>query len=174
MKTFLVIGLTVLFTGCAGYNTGRIGHPQIDSIAVATVQNMTSRPELRVELQKGLRAAVQNNGAYKLKVGSSADCIIHTRVMSVETDGVGSAFRAEDKDNDSLQDYGSSIYRVTMQVEYTVLLPGKSRPLIPLTKVSGYGRFTEMGDIEVARKIASRSAAGDVAQQIISQITEAW
>ncbi len=174
MKNLFLIAFMVVLSGCAGYKTGNIKHPQIDTVGVAAVQNATNRPELRVELQKRLRAAVQSNGSYKLKGTDGSDCVVHARIVEVRADGVGAAYRSDNKDEDSNEDYGSTIYRVTLQVEYTVLIPGQARPLIPLTKVSGQGRFTEMGDIEVARRVASGLAATDASQKIIAGITEAW
>lgn len=174
MKKLLLVAFTVVLAGCAGYKTGNIKHPQIDSIAVAAVQNTTNYPGVRVELQKRLRAAVQADGSYKLKDSKVSDCVVHARVVNARTDGVGAAYRSDNKDDDSNEDYGSTIYRVTLEIEYTVLVPGQERPLIPLTKVSGQGRFTEMGDIEVARRVAAGLAATDASKQIIAGITEAW
>lgn len=166
---------TMILTGClSDYQTGQIAHPQISSIAIAPVRNMTERPELRVNLQQRLQAAAQNNGAYKLKPQATADCTLYTVVKDFRTDGVGSSYRADKKEGNNYRDYGSAIYRFTMIVEFTVIVPGQKRPLVTLQTISGTSRFTEAGDIEVARQVAAKNAANDAANQIISAITEAW
>lgn len=179
MKKLLISSVlllnVLLLGGClSGYKTGNIAHPQISSIAIATVRNQTTRPELRVELQKRLRAAVQNDGAYKLKQQNGADCTVYAVIKEFTTDSVGRSYRAEQKEDDNNENYGTTMYRFTMQVEFTVLVPGRNRPLVTLSTVSGSSRFTGMGDIEVARQVAARNAATDAANQIISSITEAW
>ena len=174
LSSTLLLGLIFLNSCLSGYTTGNLGHPQISSVAIAPVRNLTTRPELRVSLQQRLQASVQNDGAYKLKPQSSADCTLYTVIKSFKTDGVGSSYRSDKKEGGNYKNYGTAIYRFTMEVEYTVLLPDQERPLVTLSTISGSSRFTEAGDIEVARQSAARNAATDAANQIIASITEAW
>ena len=164
----------VVLSACRGYHVGNLKHPDIDSIAVMPVENESNRPQLSIDIQSGLRMAIQGDGTYKLKDSKHADCIIYAKVLEGRTIGVGTTYRADSKNNDDGNNYGTTMYKYMVTVEYTVLLPGQNRPLIKTAVVTGENRFSAMPDIEQSRVLAAKIAADDAAKTIISNITEAW
>ena len=172
----LILGLAcvLLFSACRGYHVGNLKHPDIDSIAVMPLENESNRPQLSIDVQAGLRMAIQGDGTYKLKSSEVADCIIYAKVLSGRTIGVGTTYRAESKDDNDGDNYGTTLYKYEITVEYTVLIPGQNRPLIKTAVATGENRFSAMPDIEQSRAFAAKIAADDVAKIIISSITEAW
>ncbi len=163
-----------LFPSCRGYHIGDIKHPQIDSVAIAPVKNTTSRARLSIDLQAGLRVAIQGDGTYTLKNSKVADCVVHARIIRGLTQGVGTSYRSQNKEDSDTSNFGTTMYKYLIDVEYTVLIPGRNRPLIQTTVVTGESRFTALADIEQARALAAKRAANDAAKKIISNITEAW
>lgn len=170
----LSVVLVTLMSSCRGYHVGSLKHPDIDSIAVMPIENESNRPQLSIDVQSGLRMAIQGDGTYKLKNSKQADCIIYAKVLEGRTVGIGTTYRADSKDNDDGNNYGTTLYKYVMTVEYTVLIPGQNRPLIKTAVATGENRFSAMPDIEQSRVLAARNAADDVAKIIISNITEAW
>ncbi|MCK5835202.1 MAG: hypothetical protein KAG98_05690 [Lentisphaeria bacterium] len=175
-RNSLILGFVCILalSACRGYHIGNLKHPDIDSIAVMPLENESNRPQLSIDVQSGLRVAIQGDGTYKLKNSKEADCIIYAKVLSGRTIGVGTTYRADSKDNDDGNNYGTTMYKYEITVEYTVLLPGQNRPLIKTAVVTGENRFSAMPDIEQSRAMAARIAAEDAAKTIISSITEAW
>jgi len=172
----LILGLILLtiISSCRGYHIGNLKHPDIDSIAVMPIENVSNHPQLSVDVQSGLRMAIQGDGTYKLKDSKQADCIIYAKVLEGRTIGVGTTYRADSKNNDDGNNYGTTMYKYELRVEYTVLIPGQNRPLIKTAVATGENRFSALPDIEQSRVLAARNAANDVAKIIISNITEAW
>ncbi len=174
LVTLLLCSAAFLLQSCRGYKIGEIKHPQIDSIAIAPVKNATSRAKLSIDLQAGLRMAIQGDGTYKLKDAKVSDCIVHAKIIKGITQGVGTSYRSGDKEDNDSSNFGTTMYKYLIDIEYTVLIPGRNRPLIETTVVTGESRFTALADIEQARALAAKRAANDVAKKIISNITEAW
>lgn len=174
LTTLLLCATVSLISSCRGYQIGEIKHPQIDSIAIAPVKNMTARSRLSIDLQAGLRLAIQGDGTYKLKDSKLSDCIVHAKITKGVTHGVGTSYRSNDKEDKDTSNYGTTMYKYLIEVEYTVLIPGRNRPLIQTTVVTGENRFTALADIEQSRGLAAKRAANDAAKKIIANITEAW
>ena len=170
----LSLVFVAIMSACRGYHIGSLKHPDIDSIAVMPIENASNRPQLSVDVQSGLRMAIQGDGTYKLTDSKQADCIIYAKVLEGRTVGVGTTYRADRKDNDDGNNYGTTMYKYIVKVEYTVLIPGQNRPLIKTAVVTGENRFSSMPDIEQSRVLAAKKASDDAAKTIISNITEAW
>jgi hypothetical protein len=173
-KIMLLMALVYAFSACRGYHIGNLKHPDIDSIAVMPVENASNRPLLNIDVQSGLRMAIQGDGTYKLKNSKQADCVIYAKVLDGKTFGVGTSYRADNKNDDDGDSYGTTLYKYVVTVEYTVLIPGQNRPLIKTAVVTGENYFSAMPDIEQSRGFGAKNAANDAAKTIISNITEAW
>ena len=80
-------------------------------------------------------------------------------------------FRSRQEDKD---EYQTSLYRATVTVEVTVVVPGKTTPLVETRTVTGVGDFNPLPDLQVARRAAYDLALRDAAAKAVAEVTEAW
>ena len=156
-------------TGC-GYRLGFTGHPQIGSLGVAPVDNETLLYNASGTLRALLCERIMNDGTYKLKRENDADCVIHARVVNSTFNEISWTSSNSDDTGDFFPEY----YKVTVTVEYSVILPGKLTPLIGPAKVTGEAMFDHVIDLETARRNGVKQALWDATKKIIDGCTEAW
>lgn len=167
-EVFLFVLLAFLLTGC-GYRIGFMGHPQINSLAVAPVVNETLIFNAAGNLRASLCERIVTDGTYKLLSESKADCILNARVVDAVFSQV--SWSSDDNDEDEfLPDY----YRVTVKVQYSVILPGRVKPLIGPATVTGTAMFDHIVDLETARRNGVKQALWDASKKIVDACTEAW
>ena len=156
-----------LLPGC-GYHVGSLMHPQIESIAIAPVTNETVAYNLGPQVRGLLCEVFQQDGSLQLKRESNADCILYARVVQVTfRQASWSSVNDENK-------YLPVEWSVQVTIEYSVVIPGELKPLIPKSKVSGSATFMTGADMEAGRMSGIRQAAFMAAQTIVAQVTEAW
>ena len=155
MKKFtLILSLTAIFllNGC-GYKFGSISHPQLSSIAVAPVINETTAYNASAMLRGMLCERITTDGSMKLESTKDSDCILYTRILDVKYQALdypsapygGDAFLANE-------------WRCTVDVEYSLILPGRGKPLISKRKASGHSDFISGPDLETSRINSMRQA----------------
>ena len=162
--------LAALFLSGCGYRIGFTGHPQISSLAVAPVTNETLLFNAAGTLRSLLCERIMNDGTYKLKRENDADCVIHARVVKSTFNEISWTSSNSDDTGDFFPEY----YKVTVTVEYSVILPGRLTPLIGPVKVTGEAMFDHVIDLETARRNGVKQALWDAAKKIIDGCTEAW
>lgn len=164
---FLII---CLFSSGCGYQVGvrAMTHPQIKSIAVAPVKNNTLEPLAADVLRMQLSGEIQRDGALKLKRVSSADCVIYAEIISVKNKTV-----REDSYDNALT-YRPAEFQITVEVEYSVQIPGSGTPLIEKRKVSGSALYEILADPAVARATALKFACFHASENIVRSVTEGW
>ena len=168
----LSLSAVVALSGC-GYKIGTsLMHPQIKSIAVAPVTNDTVTYNAAALVRGMLCEAFTVDGSLKLKDMSKADCILYCRVTQVKVNQVvRSDSGSKGSDND---DYRTGEWRVTVSAEYTVIIPGRKEPLIPLRKVRGSAFYQIQADPSTNRRYGVQQAGYDLSKKIVVAITEAW
>ena len=165
--TLLTLLALALLPGC-GYHVGSLMHPQINSIAIAPVTNETVAYNLGPQVRGLLCEVFQQDGSLALRRESSADCILYARVVEVKfRQSSWSSVNDENK-------YVPVKWSVRVTIEYSVVIPGELKPLIPKSKVSGDATFMTGADMEAGRMSGVRQAAFMAAQTIVAQVTEAW
>ena len=162
---FLAAGL-LLLSGC-GYRIGFMGHPQISSIAVAPVTNETLVFNAASMMRSLLCERITTDGTYKLKRESDADCTIHARVIKADFQQISWASSDDDV-------FFPEFYKVVVSVEYSVILPGRVKPLMGPEVVKGSAMFDHIIDLETARRNGVRQALWDAAKKITDGVTERW
>ena len=167
-ETFLLAALVFLLTGC-GYRIGFMGHPQINSLAVAPVVNETLLFNAAGNLRASLCERIVTDGTYKLLSESKADCILNARVVEANFSEV--SWSADDRAED---EYLSNYYRVQVKVQYSVILPGRVKPLVGPATVTGTAMFDRVVDLENARQNGVKQALWDASKKIVDACTEAW
>ena len=75
---------------------------------------------------------------------------------------------------DKAADFLPDEWKVTAEVEFSVVLPGRAKPLIGPKKISGSAEFIRDADLENARTNGLNQALFDAARTVVSNVTEAW
>ncbi len=164
--------LLLLLSGCLGYRLGSLGNPDLKSIAVVKVRNDTDEPRLGIYAASKLRSRFVSDGTLALAGRDLADCILEARVKSYALRIAGKR-RLESLD-ESQQIYSAAIWRIEVRVEYTLRAPGKEKPLIAPRTVTGSAEYGELIDLDVVRQAGFRQALRHAADQIVTEVTEAW
>lgn len=166
LKLFAV---TIVAATCAScYNIGYLGHPQINSIAIAPITNQTTAYNAAADMRNLLCEQFMTDGTYKLKSQKEADCILYADIIDFTTTKV------TDTTNDDEVIYRVVEWRTTVTVEFTVIIPGRKEPLIKPRKVTGSILFQSSGDMETSRRNGQKMASRQAAQNIVTYTTEAW
>ncbi|MBS1370975.1 MAG: hypothetical protein HPZ91_13565 [Lentisphaeria bacterium] len=175
MKRYIGLAVAVLFTvfsGGCGYRIGSVMHPQIKTVAVAPVQNETVEYNLTAQVRNLLCERFMTDGSLKLVDEKVADCIVYARIIDVKFAEVSWAKKSRtDNDNDI---FLPNEWRVTLTIEYSVIIPGRVQPLISARKVSGTANFQTGPDQMIGRMNGVGQAAYDAAKQVVSSFTEGW
>ena len=151
-----------------GYRFGSLMHPQVNSIAIAPVVNETVAYNLGPQVRGLLCEAFQQDGSLQLKRESNADCILYARVIEVKF-SKSSWSSLYDDDN-----YVPTEWKVSLTIEYSVVIPGDLKPLLPKSKVTGSSTFMTGADMETGRVSGVRQAAYDAAKKVVHAVTEGW
>ncbi|MBE6389642.1 MAG: hypothetical protein E7043_05655 [Lentisphaerae bacterium] len=174
MKKTLLFGVlavlnAAIFTGGCGYHFGSLAHPQLESIAVAPVINDTLSFNASAVLRGLLTERVTTDGSLKLKNQKQADCILYARITDV-------SYKASDYGTDPFGDdtFLANEWRCTVKVEYSLIIPGRGKPLISNRVATGKSNFLNGPDMETARLNSMKQALFSAAKDIISNVTEGW
>lgn len=161
--------LLCIATGC-GYKIGVRGmmHPQIKSVAIAPIHNNTLEPLASDVMRMQLAGEFQRDGALKLKRLSQADCVVYATIVSVTNRTI------EDASFDGGVTYTPEKFEMKINVKYKVIIPGSGTALINEAVASGSAYYEILSDPATAKSSALKFACFHAAQQIVSQITEAW
>ena len=161
-----VIAVAAIISGC-GYRIGYMGHPQLSTVAVAPVSNDTLSYNAAAMLRQKLTEVFTTDGTMKLKSISTADCIVYAKITNV-TYAESSGHITDDDDFLPIE------WRVTVTVEFSVVIPGRGKPLIGPKTVTGSAEFISDADLENSRTYGLRQALFDASRTIVSNVTEAW
>ena len=143
-------------------------HPQIQSIAIAEIQNDTVEPLLTALARQEISASFQTDNSLTLKSQNQADCILYCRIISVKNRGV----RYDSQYDDDA--YIPAEFAITVEAEFTVLIPGRSEPLIRKRTVQGSAHYQYNADPQIGKYYGLRQACYQMARQMVEYTTEAW
>jgi len=169
MRNFVIPVLAaaaLALCGC-GYRIGSLMHPQINSIAIAPVINETVAYNLAPQVRSLLCETFQQDGSLQLRRESNADCILYARITGVKFSSSSWSSTYDD------QNYVPTEWKVTVTIEYTVVIPGELKPLAS-GKTTGSATFMTGADMEAGRTNGTRLAAFDAAKQVVHNVTEGW
>ena len=107
------------------------------------------------------------DGSLKLVDEKEADCIVYARVLGI-------AFAELNWSSVNDDEFVPNEWRVQMNVEFSVIVPGSARPLISTRTVSGTAEFQTGPDMYIGRRNGIRQAAYDAAKKLVSAVTEGW
>ena len=161
--------LLMLFLSGCGYTFGSLAHPQLETIAVAPVINDTIYYNASAMLRGFLSERITVDGSLKLKNAHKADCIIYARVSEVN-------YIATDTKTlpDGTNAFLPSEWKCVVKVQYSVVIPGRAKPLISNASVSGSAMFTSGPDLETSRQNGMKMALFAAAKNVVSGVVEGW
>ncbi|MDD3153685.1 MAG: LPS assembly lipoprotein LptE [Victivallaceae bacterium] len=161
--------LVWLTAGGCGYHMGSMMHPQVKSIAVAPVVNDTVAFNVSAMLRGQLAEQFQVDGSLKVADLETADCIIYCKVTSVATSQVSGYSAAQ---NTAV--FRPNEYQMHVTIEFSVVIPGSGKLLVPRRVITGRSNFQVRTDEEEARIRATKYACFQAARQIVVAVTEGW
>jgi len=173
LTSLVLLGLA---TGCLSYRSGSVMHPQVETIAVGDVGNVTDEPALALLLRRKLAEHIMRDGSLKLVSADVADVVIDAEVRRYRV-ARSAAARARDDENlpENRTAYRTAIYNVAVDVDVALLLPSQDgRQLLPERRIRGRADFPELPDQDITRQSGLQQAVNDAAAQIVAAITEAW
>ena len=165
-----LLGLSLLGGGC--YRVGNIGHPQIKTIAVAPVVNETLAYNMAARVRGLLCERFTTDGTLKLVSESKADCILYAKVTQVAFSEVSWASQTTRTDGKNL--FTPNQWKVTLTIQYSVIIPGRGEPLISSRTATGSAEFETGADMEIGRDYGIRQAAYQASKNVVAGITEGW
>ena len=107
------------------------------------------------------------DGALKLKNKADADCILSGTIRSVKN----TTIREDDTDNDI---YRPAEFRLEVELEYSVIIPGRGEQLFPTRTVRGGANYQILADPTISRQNALKQACYNTAKLAVEYTTEAW
>lgn len=168
LSLFIAAVMLFLFSGC-GYKFGSLAHPQLESVAVAPVINDTIFYNASSMLRGFLTERITVDGSLKLKDARKADCIIYARVTEVNYEAIGASTLPDGSDS-----FMPNEWKCKVSLQYSLILPGRAKPLISNATVTGTAMFTNGPDLESSRQSAMRMALFAAAKDVVSGIVEGW
>ena len=168
-NNFLILLAALILSGC-GYNVGYISHPQIKTVGIGKIKNLTDEPRLASYMREKLKERFIVDGSIKFVSSDKADIIINGSITGYNVKTSGSV--SSDQREDDAVGFFATIYRTTINFEYDV----KTRKQwdVQSAKVSGYADYTELIDQQEEKRNSLKRAAYEVSKQVVSNITEAW
>ncbi len=164
--------LLLLLCGC-GYHVGSMMHPQVKSIGVAPVVNDTAFFNCASVLRSMLSETFMTDGSLKLKDFKRADCVIYARVTGITFSEVSIADSTDERSTYN-SEFTPNQWRVAVDVQFSVEIPGRAKSLVRLRKATGEAKFENGVDMQTARENGVRQALYQAARNITAQVTEAW
>lgn len=172
MKKYLsviLLSIVALFCGGCGYTFGSLGHPQINSVAIAPVTNETLAYNGASVLRNLLCERFMVDTHLKLKSKSEADCIVYARLLKI---------KMIDEDYESIArndtDFLPGEWRMMVIVQYSVVIPGRAKPLIANRQVVGETTILNDPDLEVVKRNGLKYALNEAAKKIAAEFSENW
>ncbi len=167
LRISLLVAAAGLLAGC--YKMGSLAHPQLKTVAIAPVINDTTFYNASATMRDLLCEAFQLDGSLKLVSLEEADCIVYAKITTVSVSASG----------DNNYDEGRGIYlpalwKITVDAEFTVAVPGRATPLVGPRGVSGYAQYQKNVDPQISQLYGLAQACRMAAQDVVSLTTEAW
>ena len=168
VSTALLCAAITALSGC-GYRMGNLGHPQLSTVAVAPVTNDTMAYNGSAVLRGLLCELFTTDGTMKLVSMREADCIVYARIVDFHYRPIG-----EKRTYTGEKTFLSEEWRCYVEVEFSVVLPGRGKPLIQNRTVQSSAKYITQPDLESSRLSALRQALYRAARTIVSNLTEGW
>ncbi len=159
---------TWMFTGCAGYRVGSIAGAELQgvrSIWVPPVRNKSLEPALPGLATNAIRRRIDNDGTLENTSDAQADAVLEVTITRIERDPVRNAR------NDVLL---AAQYDVKIHAVATLTNRRLGRKIFENRPVSGRTHYYLQADSQEVERQAMPLATEDLAQHVVSMVTEGW
>jgi hypothetical protein len=161
MKTWLLLGATLLLGGCSAYQAGG-PKPAFRSLEIAPVRNATSRTGTHAVLHAKLNDAFAGDPRVSLGGG---DAVLATEVTEYRRDGF------TNKPRDA---FAFNSFRVSFEVRATLTTEGGARTLFKDRAFRATTTLQNVGDPVAEELSVMPTLFADIASQIRQAATTAW
>ena len=166
-KLLLIIISVFILSGC-GYSLGTNANPQIKTIAIASIKNDTYEINVASTMKQALIDRFNFDGAYKIKNMYNADAVLYGRIKGIDVTAAN-ILTAPGGVTTITKTFGISV-----NFEFTLIIPGRGQPVISPTSVSGSAQFQVPVDLFPARQEGLEQACRDAAEQVVWRCSEGW
>jgi len=157
--------LLVFLNGCSSYKLGSMLPPHIQTVFMPTVINSTSEPLLQNEVTTAIFSELQRDGSLSIESEDRADAILTVRVTRYHLTPLSYSDSNRSRPDEYRLELGAEVELVERETGNTLVRSGQ---------VTGQDEFVLAGDLNQARRIGLPGAADDLAEKIVSTVTEAW
>ena len=176
--TFACLGLS----GCLGYHIGPAKPSylrDVHTLAVPTFENKTLIPRIEVLVTDTVIKQFQQDGTYRITSGDKADATLKGEIIRVARSPARSVIGNV---------LATSEFNLTMKVKYKLVGPD-GKPLSPPGEVTGTTSFfvgtggtitvggttaSIIGDVTTDERQALPLATQELANQLVTQLSEGW
>ncbi len=167
MRRFLILLISTLLGGCAGYQIGPAKPAYlaaIHSIAVPVFRNKTLEPRIEALVTDSVIQQIQQDGTFSVESESNADAILEGEIDTIARRRA----RSVRGDVDATREFNLS---VNLTFKLTNRVTGE---LLDTEKVTGTTSFFVGDDLQQQERQAVVLAAQDAAVRLTSKISEGW
>ena len=159
----------LLLSACSNYKIGNVIHPQIKTVAIGKIKNLTDEPRLAFYIKSKLKERFMLSSSVKLVPIDQADIIISGVVRDYQIRASSSASLDYREKEDG---FFAAVFSSSVNFSYDI----KTRNQWDVQKgsVSGIARYTEFLDQQEEKRNALKRAAYDASKKLVSNITEGW
>jgi hypothetical protein len=170
MKKNLLFILTTSFLiiACAGYHLGNVPNPEmkgVKTIYVPIVKNESFEPSLSVMTTDAILHRIDNDGTYTSSRQREADAILEVRITDVKRTPI----RMSRSDIENVDQY-----QITIQAAATLTNLKAGKKIFENKLVTGSNTYFVSTAMQEAERQSLPAAADDLAQHLISMVTEGW
>lgn len=166
-RAFSISLLTLFLSGCAGYHLGPATPAylrHIHSIAVPTFRNTTLVPRIEVLITSTVIKQFQQDGTFRIANEDGADAVLKGEII-----GVGRSPARSVRGNV----LATTEFNLTLRVRYTLVERGGKTIAGPM-EAAGTTSFFVGEDVNTDQRQALPLAAEELAQHLVSQLSEGW
>ncbi len=166
MKYFLAAA-SLLLSGCLGYHIGPAKPSvlrDVHVIAVPTFENKTLLPRVEVLVTDTVIKQLQQDGTYRVAEENNADAVLKAEISDI------TRIPARSVRGNVL---ATTEFNLAMRVRYS-LLGRDGGVLMPATEVVGTTSFFVGTDVTTDERQALPLAAEELAEHLVTQLSEGW
>jgi hypothetical protein len=161
------LAVSLLFTGCMGYQLDGATLPNVDTVAMGPVINDTAESAIEIEVTHAMRSRIQFDGRVKLvNTPKNADAVIEITLTRYEMDPI--AYKTEEGLRTT-----PDLYRLKIS-GIAELRDTETGEVISSSKTYGESTFEFQSDLTTSKRAALPPAAEEIAKFMLDDLIEAW
>ncbi len=158
----LAMAVTIL-SGCGVYSgtSGRVDD-SLKRVSVQYLENLTSEPNIGVELADDIEEAIQLDNTLKVTDEGNADTIVTGKVMRYVLKQVAAR-----------NDLTVTEYQVQIAVVLTMTVRATGEKIFDKKRFTGTGNYS-LEDNATSEDLAQEEAAAEIVRDILAMVVEDW